>query len=150
LSRHLTRHAALYRRALARLKRGRGAESHNSVHFLVWDLAVLWTRETGLLVTSSAVNDYSYAGSPQSAAGRFIVTAFDTLFQASSEMEDPATHPDSWVAKVGSASDQTAGRVLFHAQVRPDPTRAAGQRLGPHLPPLSGGYFVNWDRMVPR
>ena len=100
LSQRLTRHAALYSRTLERLKRGRGAESHNSVHILVWDLAYLWTHETGLPVTSNAVKDYSYTASPRSGAGRFIVTAFDILFQATSEMDDPARHPDSWVAKL--------------------------------------------------
>jgi hypothetical protein len=62
-------------RALARLERRRGPEPSISLKWLVWCLCDLYRRETGQPVTSSAVADYVYTGSPQSPAGKFVVAA---------------------------------------------------------------------------
>src|SRR5207248_182373 len=50
-----------------------------SLSWLVWQLCDLYHRETGKPVTSSAVADYRYTGTPRSPAGRFVLTCAEAL-----------------------------------------------------------------------
>jgi hypothetical protein len=58
---------------LSHLKRLRGPEPARSLTWLVWQLSDLWQRETGQLITSSALKRARYTSKPQSAGGSFVL-----------------------------------------------------------------------------
>src|SRR5580704_2884521 len=61
------------------LRARKGPEAANSLYILVWTLCDCWTRETGEVVTSSAVQNGQYTSQPQSPAGRFVVSVVESL-----------------------------------------------------------------------
>jgi hypothetical protein len=73
------------------LEARRGPDRQRCLTVLVWQLCDLWFKETGQPVTSSGVQNRSYRGMPQSAAGRFVVAAVEALhspeFQTNREKE---------------------------------------------------------------
>ncbi len=64
---------------LARLRSASGPEPRVSLPWLVWQLCDLWHRETGEVVTSSAVRKGKYTSKPQSLAGKFVLAAVEAL-----------------------------------------------------------------------
>jgi hypothetical protein len=66
-------------KALALLEGQKGPEAQKSLPWLVWQLCDVWFDETGLPVTSNSVEKSSYTGRPKSAAGQFVVAAFEAL-----------------------------------------------------------------------
>ena len=74
---------------LARLERRKGPERCVSLTWLVWQLCDLYHRETGRRVTSSAVKEYSYIGTPQSPAGRFVLAAVEALQPSQAWGQEP-------------------------------------------------------------
>ena len=71
---------------LVRLEERRGAERHESLRWLVWQLCDLYHYETGRRVTNSAVdvsisfsNGSQHAGAPRSPAGQFVLAAAECL-----------------------------------------------------------------------
>jgi hypothetical protein len=79
---------------LAGLECRKGPERSISLEWLVWQLCDLYHYETGRPVTSSAVVEYLYKGTPQSPAGRFVLAAVEAL----QPPEAWAQEPDHWVA----------------------------------------------------
>jgi hypothetical protein len=75
--------------ALARLKARGGPEPAISLIWLVGCLCDLYYRETGRPVTSNAVEDYRYTGTPQSPAGRFVLACVEALQPPLSWINDP-------------------------------------------------------------
>jgi len=106
----LRRHAEL---TLARLERQKGPERSVSARWLVWRLCDLYQCETGRPVTSSAVADYSYRGTPQSPAGRFVLAAVEAL----QPPDAWAQKPDHWVAqrRVHILNKGCLGRTVYFA-----------------------------------
>src|SRR5262249_51250687 len=64
---------------LDRLTKRKGPERQVSLSWLVREACDLWTRETGEPVTSSAVRNGDYTGSPESPAGRFVLAVVKAL-----------------------------------------------------------------------
>lgn len=102
---------------LARLKPKRGPASRISLDWLVWELGAIWERETGRVVTSSAVEDYRYKGIPRSPAGRFVLAAVKALCPSS-----------------GDTSENKPVRALYTDQS----VHGAIQDYVNHHPPASG------------
>jgi hypothetical protein len=71
---------------LDRLRRQRGPEKQLSMWWLVRELCDLWTQETGLPVTNSAVRNGDYTGSPESPAGKFVLAVVEALQPSESWM----------------------------------------------------------------
>jgi hypothetical protein len=59
------------------------------LYILVWTLCDCWTRETGELATSSAVRNGKYISQPQSPAGRFVVSAVESLLPDPGSDQNP-------------------------------------------------------------
>jgi hypothetical protein len=75
--------------AVARLESRGGPEPAINLRWLVWSLCDLYQRETGRRVTSSAVVDYRYEASPQSAAGRFVLACVKALQPTKAWLRQP-------------------------------------------------------------
>jgi hypothetical protein len=71
---------------LDRLGRQHGPEKQLSIWWLVWELCDLWTQETALPVTNSAVRNGDYTGSPGSPAGKFVLAVVEALQPSESWM----------------------------------------------------------------
>jgi hypothetical protein len=97
---------------LNRLGARHGPEKQLSISWLVWELCDLWTHETGLPVTNSAVRNGDYTGSPESSAGKFVLAVVEAL-QPSESWMDLHLRTDAPVRarKVAAAPANQAGTV---------------------------------------
>jgi hypothetical protein len=75
----IDRFRKIHETARNQLRNTKGFEKSDALNFLVWELARIWTYETGLPVTHYSSKNNAHTGRPETPSGLFILTGVETL-----------------------------------------------------------------------
>jgi hypothetical protein len=69
----------IHENAKNQLRNTKGFEKSDALNFLVWELAQIWTYETGLPVTHYSWKNHTHTGRPETPSGLFILAGVETM-----------------------------------------------------------------------
>ena len=69
----------IHETAKNQLRNTKGFEKSDALNFLVWELAQIWTYETGLPVTHYSSKNNTHTGRPETPSGLFILAGVETM-----------------------------------------------------------------------
>jgi hypothetical protein len=111
------------------LRARKGPEAANSLYILIWTLCDCWTRETGEVVTSSAVQNGQYTSQPQSLAGRFVVSVVESLLPDPGSDQNPVGPVRARNIALRGGDLERAVHTIMRVYVRHQPaSRRRGRR----------------------
>jgi hypothetical protein len=123
----------IHETAKNQLRNTKGFEKPDALNFLVWELAWIWTYETGLQVTHYSWKNNAHTGRPETLSGLFILAGVETMLPGvdifpKEFLDGLNKRPRIFADRRNGIPSMVARAIKFYVKLEQKPVRAGRKR----------------------